>query len=475
MSDVYLGINPRSREKQAFKFFPKSASIRPFAYGRFVRDMNVLRSLSHPGILKVIDNGVFDNCCYYSMEFVPGGDLARRLERGKLPVEEATNLFTGVCRAMAYAHEQGVIHGNLKPSNILINANREPVISDFKTSWRPDFQSNGMTRSCKSLETIAYVAPEQRCSAKNRNRRADVFALGAILYHMLMDFPPLGDFPKPTDQQWDFPETISSALQKCMSSDPDQRFEDAGSLLAHLEGLPVYAPVRTWSTGFQPEFKASLSAEEGMASAVKTDRVEAWFKVLRAGTSRERLAIVREMVETLTPAEAKTIVKIYAEEGDRVRWGLIRVLGELKVEAATQLILNDMNGSFYTECAIEALGKIGSSEAYNPIRDFIANNPDRAEIALLPLAKTGKKRAIKTLEQYLSHDSPVTRAAAVQALEAIECPEALALLKEQLCVEGDEKVRSILIQAVHALQRTLHPALRTSLNEAVAMVRSTGA
>jgi hypothetical protein len=472
MSDVYLGIDPRSRTRRAFRFLGKSASIGAFAYGRFVRDINVIRNLSHPGIIKILDNGIFDDRCYYSMRYVAGGSLVRRLERGKIAADDGIHLFTQICRAMAYAHEQGVIHQNLKPSNVLIDADGEPVISDFKIARVPNLQRTG-TRSAKSLENIAYVAPEQRSGAKNSNRRTDVFSLGAILYHILMGFPPLGNFPRLQQLQPDISEVLASVLEKCMSTDPDQRFEDAGALLAQLEGGAPHSATGTRSTcsrSFIPQFACG---DDGSSPAGKTDRIEAWFRVLRAGTTRERLAIVREMVETLSPAEAKTIVKIYAEEEDRVRWGLIRVLGELKVEAATQLILNDMNGSFYTECAIEALGKIGSSEAYNPIREYIAHNPDSAITALLPLARTGKKRAIKTLEQYLSHESARMRQAAVRALASLECAEALALLKEHLRVEGDENVRAALIQGVHALQRVLHPALRASANEAAVTARST--
>ena len=103
-------------------------------------------------------------------------------------------------------------------------------------------------------------------------------------------------------------------------------------------------------------------AMEGFISMppVNADRIESWFGILRTGSTRERLAVVREMVDKILPSEANAVVKLYPEEGDRVRWGLIRVLGELKMEFATPIILNDLRNSFHTECAMEALGKIGS-------------------------------------------------------------------------------------------------------------------
>ena len=125
---------------------------------------------------------------------------------------------------------------------------------------------------------------------------------------------------------------------------------------------------------------------------VNADRIESWFGILRTGSTRERLAVVREMVDKILPSEANAVVKLYPEEGDRVRWGLIRVLGELKIEFATPIILNDLRNSFHTECAMEALGKIGSDGAFVSIRDYITEHPESALIGLLPLAQDRKRQ-----------------------------------------------------------------------------------
>jgi HEAT repeat protein len=465
MSDVFLGINPRSREKRAFKILRQRPAVGSFAYGHLICEMDAIRDMSHPGIIKIIDSGILEDFHYFSMEYMPGGNLSQRLERGKMPVDAAIKMFAPICDAMAYAHEQGIAHRDLKPSNILLNENGKPVISDFGIARTPDLERTVITRPGEILGRIAYLSPEQRFSSKSANRRADVFALGAILYQMLMGFPPLGSFPRPMDVQPDFPEWLQAILEKCLALDPDQRFEHAGSLLVQLERWPEYPAPRTLGLAGSSPQRQLAPREDQAAPMAKIDRIEGWLRILRSGTARERLAIVREMVDTMTSAEAKTIVKLYAEEEDRVRWGLIRVLGELKIEAATTLILTDMNSSFCMGYAIEALGKIGSYEAYNPILDFISNHPDSALIALHPLARTGKKRAIKTLEKYLSHETAALRQAAVCALASIECAESLVLLREHLCVEADEKVRAALVQSVHTLQRVLHPAMKAVMND----------
>jgi len=472
MSEVFLGLNPRTREKRAFKILGKRASMPAAAYARFQREVDIMRSLMHPNIIRVIDNGAMEDVYYYSMEYMPGDNLSRRLEHGRMAVAAAVAVFAPICAAMEYAHEQGIIHRDLKPSNILLTAGGLPVVSDFGIAKMMGFEKSSLTQSGEILGTIAYLAPEQRFSSRSVNRRADVYALGAIFYEMLMGFPPLGKFPWPREVQADFPDSVQSVLEKCLGINPEQRLEHAGYLRAELEKLREY---REQDRGEAPaRFRAKdvFAAENDEAVPLKTDRIESWFQILRTGTTRERLAVVREMVDKITPAEAKAVLKIYPEEGDRVRWGLIRLLGELKIEAATALILCDLNSPFHTECAIEALGKIGSDEAYNPIREYVSGHPEGALIALLPMAKTGKRRAIEDLRGYLNHEMAVVRQAAVQAIASVVSMESLYMLKDHMSVERDEKVRAGMSQAIHSLQAIMGPGIAIPLHESDTITRA---
>jgi hypothetical protein len=463
MSEVFLGINPKTHEKRAFKVLGKCASLSPSTYARFMREVDIIRGLKHPGIIRILDNGVLDECYYYSMEFMPGGNLNRRLERGKLPLNAALDIYHPICEAMAHAHDNGVIHRDLKPSNVLLDKSGNPVVSDFGIAKILNFEKSTLTRSGEILGTIAYLAPEQRFSSKNVNRRADVYALGSILYEMLMGFPPLGKFPRPTEILPDFPEALQFILEKCLVIDPECRYEHAGYLQIELEKFMGLANPgnRSAASNCPPEKNGFTISGDMALPPMKTDRIESWFGVLRTGTTRERLGVVREMVEKLSASEAKAIVKIYPEEGDRVRWGLIRVLGELRIEASIPLILSDLRNSFHTECAIEALGKIGCDEAFTPILEFITEHPESAIIALVPLAKAGKQKSVRHLQRYLNHEMAVLRQAAVQALASIASAESLQILKEHLSIENDEKVRSTLFQAVHSLQGITLPDITT--------------
>jgi hypothetical protein len=470
MSEVFLGLNPRTREKRAYKILSKRASMAPAAYARFLREVDIMRNLSHPGIIKVLDSGLEEECYYYSMEYMPGGSLIRRMERGKMPLKEAIELFIPICNAMACAHDHAVIHRDLKPANILLTLAGDPIVSDFGIAKVLEYERSTLTQSGEILGTIAYLAPEQRFSSKKVTRRTDVYALGAIFYEMLMGFPPLGKFPWPCDVVEQFPDCFQAILEKCLAINPESRFEDAGALFSVLQNCSGCQPKKDTDVAVRFIENLRLNASDAAIVPIKTDRIEAWFQILRKGTTRERLLCVRDMVDKLTPGEAKAILKLYPEEGDRVRWGLIRVLGELRIQAAVPLIINDMDSPFHAECVLEALGKIEAEESYGSILEFVQSHADIAMLALLPLAKTGKNKAIKPLVSYLGHEMAVWRQAAVQALAAIPSAETLHILKEHLVVEQDEKVRTSLIQARNSLKAQLFPGIISKPHEGEVVV-----
>ncbi len=455
MSQVFLGINPRTREKRAIKILAKRATSIPAVYARFQREVEIIRRLSHPNIVKILGSGTLEDCYYYMMEYMSGGSLSRRLEKSRMRLNEALPLFTVICRAMAHAHEQGIVHRDLKPANILLSESGVPMVSDFGIAKALDADAAALTRSNEIMGTIAYLAPEQRSNTKRVDRRADIYALGAILYEMLMGFPPLGKFPLPHEMLPDFPDEIEAVLAKCLSFRPDGRYLDARALLSEIEAFEISISARMSGGGTQIRERISKAAT---ASPEDLDRIEGWFQTLRNGTTRERLLVVREMVERVDEREAKAILKLFASEEDKVRWGLIRVFGELKIQDATQMIIAELKNPFHRESAIEALGNIGSEEAFIPIRQFVIDNPHSAMMALVPLARTGGQKAIKYLKSYLSDEMSVVRQAAIKAISAIESTEAIEVLLEHLGREHDDRIRAAIQQSISVLESKLHRA-----------------
>ncbi len=455
MSNVYLGVNPKTREKWAVKVLVKRATENPAAYARFLREVDIIRGLNHPHIVKVLDSGALDDCYFYTMEYMSGGNLAERMAKGKIPLSETVNIFAQVCDAMAHAHDRGVIHRDLKPANILIDSQGSVQVSDFGIAKALTGGVPTLTASSEIIGTIAYLAPEQRLSAKKVDRRADVYGLGALLYEMVMGFPPLGKFPWPRETQPSFSPRLQAMIAKCLATDPEDRYQHAGLLLFEVDSYRKTLGPCGSHTEPQEGPALRLETEAKRVLEANSDRIESWLRTLRLGTTRERLSTVREMIEKMEPCEAKAVLKLFEGEDDRVRWGLIRVLGELRVPGATRIILNELKRPYHREVAIEALGKIGSEEAFPAIRRFLAENPESANLVLLPLARTGKLKALRDLRHYLADRLAVVRQSAVRAIAAIESQECLQILREHMSVEPDDRVRKAVQQSMQSLETTL--------------------
>ncbi|MCC7419528.1 MAG: serine/threonine protein kinase [Planctomycetaceae bacterium] len=226
--------------------------------------------LSHPHIVPVYEVGEFDGQPFFSMKFIEGTTLARRLAEGPLPPREAAQLLAPVCRAVAEAHRHGLLHRDLKPSNILIDEEGRPYVSDFglvkrvvpKDSAEQEAAAS-LTQSGAILGTPAYMAPEQAVGRRGEVTAAtDVYALGAILYAMLTGRPPFQAAsaldtvllvleqnpvpPRVINPKAD-PDLEMIAL-KCLQKPIDLRYASASDLAADLEAYLANEPISARSS-----------------------------------------------------------------------------------------------------------------------------------------------------------------------------------------------------------------------------------
>lgn len=189
MATVFLATDRKHSRKVALKVLhPELAAS--VGSDRFLREIQIVAGLTHPRILTLIDSGEADGLLFYVMPFVEGETLEQRIAReGPLPVGEALRIAREVADALAYAHERGVIHRDIKPSNILFEAGHA-VIADFGVARAVDVSgSEGMTSTGLAVGTPAYMSPEQ-ASGGQVDGRADVYALGCVLWEMLTGEPP---------------------------------------------------------------------------------------------------------------------------------------------------------------------------------------------------------------------------------------------------------------------------------------------
>jgi eukaryotic-like serine/threonine-protein kinase len=249
MGTVFRARDPSSGEAVAVKVI--SGEQRHVA-GRFAREIKVLAGLSHPGIVRYISHGTTSSGeLFLVMEWVDGEVLRSRLQRGPLTASEAVVLATRVAEALGAAHARGVVHRDLKPSNLILPGGRidQVKLLDFGIAQREG--RTQLTRTGVMIGTLGYMAPEQARATGQIDARADVFALGCVLFQCLTGVPPFdGDTPAAilakilfdtaprVSELWpEVPENLDALVAQMLSKDPAQRPSDGANLAAALAAL----------------------------------------------------------------------------------------------------------------------------------------------------------------------------------------------------------------------------------------------
>src|SRR6266487_2670354 len=224
---------------------------------RFRLEAEAAARLNHPGIVPIYEVGERDGACYFSMGLVEGGQLDAILEREPMPIRSAVELIVKLARTVQYAHEHKILHRDIKPGNILLDAKREPHLTDFGLARLVETEST-VTRTREVLGTPSYMAPEQASGETTKLGKAtDVYGLGAVLYQLLTGHPPfaggttyetirllLNTEPrKPRALNPKIDRDLSTICLKCLEKDPKRRYSSALALAEDLEHWLKHEPI----------------------------------------------------------------------------------------------------------------------------------------------------------------------------------------------------------------------------------------
>src|SRR5207253_8243837 len=202
--------------------------------------------------------------CYFSMKFIEGGQLDEVVRRTPVSFRQAAELIAKVARTVHYAHEHGILHRDIKPGNILLDAKGEPHLTDFGLARLLDTQSS-VTRTIDVLGTPSYMPPEQAAGETTKLSKAtDVYGLGAVLYQLLTGQPPFAggttyetirllrdtEPRPPRSLKPKIDRELSTICLKCLEKDPQRRYSSAQALAEDLEHWLKHEPIRAKRAGF---------------------------------------------------------------------------------------------------------------------------------------------------------------------------------------------------------------------------------
>jgi serine/threonine protein kinase len=247
MSSVYKARDALLERHVALKILHEQYSTDEDFVERFKREARSVAQLQHPNIVTVIDRGEEDGRQFIVFEYIDGENLKEHVVRkGRLDVREALEIAVEVARGLAFAHEQGLIHRDVKPQNVLLNGDGRAKVTDFGIARTLDV--DGMTQTGTVLGTSNYIAPEQ-ASGQRVDAHSDVYALGAVLYELLAGEVPFpGESfvavamkhmhepaPNLLDVRRDVPLRVAAAVDRALEKDPEQRFPTMDAFAAELE------------------------------------------------------------------------------------------------------------------------------------------------------------------------------------------------------------------------------------------------
>ena len=249
---------------------------------RFRLEAEAAASLDHPCIVPIYEVGERDSHCYFTMKLIEGGQLDEVVTHTPMSLRQSAELIAKMARTVHHAHEHGILHRDIKPGNILLDANGEPHLTDFGLARLVESEST-VTRTLEVLGTPSYMAPEQAAGNNVKLTSAtDVYGLGAVLYQLLTGHPPfaggttyetikllLETEPRPP-RLWNpkVDRDLSTVCVKCLEKDPHRRYPSALALAEDLEHWLKHQPIQARRTGVIGRGKKWLQRNPTVAAVV---------------------------------------------------------------------------------------------------------------------------------------------------------------------------------------------------------------
>jgi serine/threonine protein kinase len=378
MGVVYRAYDLRLKRSVAVKFVAPSLALDDRFRERFARETELVMSLEHPNVVPIYDAGDVDGRLYLAMRLVEGHDLGSLLRvEGSLEPDRAVAICAQIASALDAARARGLVHRDVKPSNVLLDAAEHVYLADFGLTRRLD-DKEGETGEDRSLGTPAYLAPEQ-LEGRPIDGRADVYALGCVLYECLTGKPVFPrdsrlavawahleeEPPRASRQQAGLPEAIDGVITRAMAKEPEERYPTCMALTAAVEDALGLRPTHRLGRRLPLLLGAAALLATGAAASVagvlatrghgKTAPLLARANTLaRIDPSTNRIsALIRVGADPVVTAASDYTVWAYSRAGESIS----------QVYAPTNRMVDTTRVSLPAECCSLFTGPVLAADA----------------------------------------------------------------------------------------------------------------
>ncbi len=230
MASVYKGVQLSLDRPVAIKMLNQQMQKHSEALAHFEAESVIIARLNHPNIIHVIDRGVSsEGTPYFIMEYVDGADLKTVLKKTKISFLRKVEICSQICKALSYAHKNGVVHRDIKPANVLIDHEANARVLDFGIALLRD-DNTGVREKSDIVGTLSYVSPEQKDNALAVTNLSDIYSMGVMMYEMFVGRVPKGRFKSPREIVPKLPKALDKLIMRCLQHDPEKRPKSADKL-----------------------------------------------------------------------------------------------------------------------------------------------------------------------------------------------------------------------------------------------------
>jgi serine/threonine protein kinase len=242
MGAVYKGCQKDLDRLVAIKILPPDAGNDAESLARFRSEARAMAKLNHPNIISIYDFGAVDGQCFFVMEYVEGRNVHELITEGIVTPDLAQNILAQVCDALGYAHGKGIVHGDIKPSNVVVDSDGVVKLLDFGLARLMEHEQSNADVDWVPMGTPEYAAPELYERGSVADPRTDIYALGVVFYEMLMRTVPQGTFALPTTTMAVDPR-VDDIIVRCLRAEPEERFQAASEVRQLLEDIRTGKPI----------------------------------------------------------------------------------------------------------------------------------------------------------------------------------------------------------------------------------------